>query len=118
MPRVPLIPEGLTIATSPMHENGYREYLPLDEGFFALLGSVNGSNTMRMLVDHKRHVGHKTVEKMVVLPCAHGAADVDDFKKQRSFVLVLSNKRKPMAVKSNLFYNSSLVSAPRRTEQP
>ena len=83
-------------ATSPMHENGYREYLPLDEGFLALLGSVNGSNTMRMLLDHKNHVGHKTIEKIVVLPCANDAADVDDFQKHRSFVLVLSKKRKPM----------------------
>ena len=83
-------------AIFPMLENGYREYLPLDEGFFALLGSVNGSSTMRMLLDHKKHIGHKTVEKIVVLPCTHHAADVNDFRKHRSFMLVLSNERKPM----------------------
>ena len=33
--------------------------IPLDEGFSALLGGVNGSSTMRMLLDHKQHVGHK-----------------------------------------------------------
>ena len=83
-------------AMLPMQEDGYREYLPLDEGFFALLGSVNGSSSMRMLVDHKKQIGHKTIEKIVILPCAYGAADVHNFEKHRSFMLVLSNKRKPM----------------------
>ena len=83
-------------AISPMHENGYREYLPLDEGFFALLGSVNRSSTMRMLLDHKKHIGHKTIEKIVILPCAYRADDVNNFEIHRSFMLVLSNKRKPM----------------------
>ena len=83
-------------AIFPVHEDGHREYLPLDEGFFALLGSVNGASTMRMLLDHKKHIGHKTIEKIVVLPCAHDAADVYDFSKHRSFMFVLSNKRKPM----------------------
>ena len=83
-------------ANSPMHDNGYREYLPLDEGFFALLGSVNGASTMRMLLDHKVHIGHKTIQKIVVFGFLNNAADVDDFAKHRSFMLVLSNKRKPI----------------------
>ena len=83
-------------ANSPMHDNGYREYLPLDEGFFALLGSVNGASTMRMLLDHKVDLGHKTIQKIVVFGCLNGAAEVDDFAKHRSFMLVLSNKRKPI----------------------
>lgn len=33
-------------ASSPMGEKGYREYLPFDEGFFALLGSVNVSSAL------------------------------------------------------------------------
>ena len=74
-------------AISPMHEKGHREYLPLDEGFFALLGSVNGSSTTRMLLDHKKDICHKTIEKIIVLPCKH-AAEVHDFEKQRTFMLV------------------------------
>ena len=61
-----------------------------------MLGSVNGSSSMRMLLDHKKHIGHKTIEKIVILPCAYGAADVNGFEKHQSFMLVLSNKRKPM----------------------
>ena len=80
-------------ATFANREDGYREYLPLDEGFFALLGSVNGSSTMRMLLDHKAHIGFQTIERIVVLPRARGTADVHDFQKSRSFMLMLSNKR-------------------------
>ena len=82
-------------AISPVGEEGYWEYLPFDEGFFALLGSVNGSSTMRMLLDHKVHIGHKTIQKIVVFGCLN-AADVDDFETQRSFMLVLSKKRRPI----------------------
>ena len=31
----------------------YREYTELDQGYHAILGSVNGASTMRMLLDHK-----------------------------------------------------------------
>ena len=77
-------------ATFVNREDGHREYLPFDEGFFALLGSVNGSSTMRMLLDHKAHLGFMTIEKIVVFPCK--PADVNNFEKSRSFMLVLSNK--------------------------
>ncbi len=46
--------------------NGYREYTELDNGFFALLGSVLGSSTMRMLLDHNTDIGYRTVERVVV----------------------------------------------------
>jgi hypothetical protein len=34
--------------------SGYIEYTqPLDEGFYAILGSENGANSMRLLIDHR-----------------------------------------------------------------
>lgn len=30
---------------------------PLDEGFYAILGSNNGANLMRLLIDHKYELG-------------------------------------------------------------
>ena len=86
-------------AIFPVGENGSRQYLPLDPGFFALLGSVNGCSTMRMLLDHKVQTGFKTVERIVVFPCVE-AADVDDFGKSRSFIIVLSDQRRQIATKS------------------
>lgn len=82
-------------AISPTREDGYREYLPPDEGFFALLGSVNGSSTMRMLIDHKGRIGYKTVMKIIVFGC-NSAADTGDFRKHRTFMIVLSNEQKPI----------------------
>lgn len=31
----------------------YREYIPWEKGFHAILRSVNGAGTMRLLLDHK-----------------------------------------------------------------
>lgn len=45
----------------------YREYMKWDKGYHAMLGSVNGASTMRMLLDHKANMGYSTVEKVVVL---------------------------------------------------
>ena len=47
---------------------GYREYTKYHSGFFALLGSVNGASTMRMLLDHKEEeeIGFHIVDKVVV----------------------------------------------------
>ena len=46
---------------------GHVEYSPLDNGFYALLGSPNGKTIMRMLLDHKSHIGYKTVERIVLV---------------------------------------------------
>lgn len=43
---------------------GYPGHLPLHEGFFALLGSVNGSSTIWRLLDNKEHVSYETVEEI------------------------------------------------------
>ena len=46
---------------------GHVEYSLLDNGFDALLGSPNGKTMMRMLSDHKNHIGYKTVERVVLV---------------------------------------------------
>ena len=69
---------------------GHVEYTPLDNGFYALLGSPNGKIMMRMLLDHKSHIGYKTVERIILV----GDKDLDLSEAQvRTFLLVLSNKR-------------------------
>lgn len=47
-------------------ERGRIEYTPQDQGFYALLGSVNCKSSMRMLLDHKGHIGYRTGEKVIV----------------------------------------------------
>lgn len=53
---------------------------------------------MRMLRGHKGRIGYKTVEKIVVLGCPGNAAEVEDydFRTNRTFAMVLSNRRKPL----------------------
>ena len=82
-------------AMSRTRQDGYKEYFPPDQGFFALLRSVNGSSTMRMLLDHKDRIGYKTVMNIIVFAC-NSAADADKFEKHRTFMIVLSNERRPM----------------------
>ena len=69
---------------------GHVEYSPLDNGFYALLGSPNGKNMMRMLSDHKSHIGYKTVERIILV----GDDELELSKPvARTFLVVLSNKR-------------------------
>jgi hypothetical protein len=68
---------------------GYKVYTKWNDGFYAILGSQNGANSMRILLDHKAKIGYRTVEKVVVLPCH----DEDDEELARTFVLILSDRR-------------------------
>ncbi len=78
-------------------ERGRIEYTTQDQGFYALPRSVNGKSTMRMLLDHKSHIGYRTVEKVIVI------GDSDDKEPKlklegpeaRSFMILLSEKRQP-----------------------
>ena len=78
-------------------ERGRVEYTPQDQGFYALLGSVNGKSSMRMLLDHKGHIGYRTVEKVILV------GDSDDKEQKlkldepepRTFIILLSEKRQP-----------------------
>ena len=66
----------------------YREYTDLDDGYFAILGSPNGASTMRMLNDHKAAIGHRTVERVIVL----GDENISIEEPQsRSFLLLLTS---------------------------
>ena len=71
---------------------GHVEYSPEDNGFFALLGSPNGKTMMRMLLDHKSHIGYKTVDRIVLV-------GIDELllsePETRTFLLVLSKERQP-----------------------
>ena len=42
-------------------------YTELDDGFFAILGSVNGASSMRMLLDHRQALRFRTAERVVLL---------------------------------------------------
>ncbi len=57
--------------SSPEDRGTYIEYRPRettnDGGFFALLGCPNGSGVVRMLVDHCKALGNKTIECVRVL---------------------------------------------------
>lgn len=50
------------------------EFLPGQEGFFALLGSVLGGTVARMLADNGQELHWRTVEKIVLIR-ANGAAE-------------------------------------------
>ena len=44
-----------------------REYTNIDDGYHAILGSPNGASVMRMLKDHTAAIGHRTIERVIVL---------------------------------------------------
>ena len=68
-----------------------REFYPGDPAFYAILGSVLGILTMRMLTDHKRIIGYRTVVKVVLF--GHDPAKVFERSNARSVMIVLSEPR-------------------------
>lgn len=60
--------------------DGYRVYTEHDNGFFAILGSVLGSSAVRILSDHKRDIGYRTVERIVVFGKTDEGEDYDKAK--------------------------------------
>lgn len=48
-------------------DSGFRVYSTLDEGFWAILGSLNGANSICILREHHVLIGHRTVERIVAL---------------------------------------------------
>lgn len=67
--------------------NVYQEYTESDNGFFAFLGSVLGSSTMRLLLDHKADIGYRTVERVVVFA---EDSEEDEYDQARSIMIMLS----------------------------
>ena len=73
---------------------GYKVYTKIDDGFYAILGSVNGNNTYKVLRDHKRALGYRVVEKIVVLPVATHLRDAEN--PSRTLLFTLSERRTPL----------------------
>ena len=48
-------------------EDNHKEYTDVDDGFYALLGSVLGKSTMHMLLDHKSEIGYGLVDRVILL---------------------------------------------------
>jgi hypothetical protein len=68
----------------------HREYTKWDHGYHAILGTMNGASTMRMLLDRKAQTGYRTVERVVVLGDKQLKLDKPE---NSSFVLLLSSRR-------------------------
>lgn len=62
-----VIEETLVHSSCTRGETTHFEYSEVDQGFYALLGSINGASSMRMLIDHKEALGFRTVERVVIL---------------------------------------------------
>ena len=81
-----------TVSHDEFPDLGHKVYEPPDDGFYAILGSVNGASMMRMLLDHKSQIGYRTIERVVVLPVVD-FKDLSDFGKSRTFIVELSDIR-------------------------
>jgi hypothetical protein len=79
---------------SRIDKNNQVEYTSQDNGFYAILGSPNGANTMRMLRDHRTELGHRVVEKVVVLGKKGLTMGMPE---TRDMVILLSDRRKPLS---------------------
>lgn len=85
-----VIEETLLHSTCTREETTHFEYTEADQGFYALLGSINGASSMRMLIDHKEALGFRTVERVVVLGTGNTA---ENNIPSRTFMILLSSKR-------------------------
>ena len=72
-------------------EKSHRELTDTDPGFFAVLGSINGYSTIRMLRDHRQAVGFRTVERVLLLKTEDG--DIPEDKQAPTFMMLLSSPR-------------------------
>ena len=72
-------------------EKFHRELTDTDPGFFAVLGSINGYSTMRMLRDHRQAVGFRTVERVLLLKTEDREIPEDD--QAPTFMMLLSSPR-------------------------
>ena len=77
---------------------GYSEYTQYDNGFFAILGSDLGGSTARMILDHKKEIGYRTVERLVIF----GKKDEGDGNdKGKSLMMLLSGcRQRPTKIRS------------------
>lgn len=81
--------ETVRVSNSTLSGNhGHKEYIEVDDGFYALLGSVLGKLAMHMLLDHKAEVGYRLVDRVILVGQKH-----PDPGKARSFLIQLSEPR-------------------------
>lgn len=72
-------------------DNQYCEFGPNDDGFYyAVLGCVNGKNSMHMLRDHKETLQYRTVERVILMPNERLTLQQT---KNGTFVILLSEPR-------------------------
>ena len=96
-----LICETIRRSTSTVEKDfGYKESTDLDEGFYALLGSVLGKSMMHMLLDHKAEMGYRCVDRVVLLG-KQGLDPAEPWQLSRSLVIVLSEPRSPKRASSD-----------------
>lgn len=74
-------------------ENGHKEFTDIDDGFYALLGSVLGKLAMHMLLDHKAETGYRSVDRIVLLGNDKLVAG-RDWELARTFLILLSEPRR------------------------
>ncbi|OWY41765.1 hypothetical protein AA0118_g3464 [Alternaria tenuissima] len=79
-------------SSSRVEDHNQIEYTCLDNGFYAILGTPNGASTMRMLRDHKKELGHRIVEKIVVFGKENLKMETPE---TRSVAIILSDRRTP-----------------------
>ena len=78
-------------------DHGHKEFTQVDDGFYALLGSVLGKLAMHMLLDHKAEVAYRSVDRVILV----GQKDLDP-SKARSFLILLSEPRPRKRAASDL----------------
>ncbi len=84
-----VIEETLLHSSCTRGETTHFEYTEADQGFYALLGSINGASSMRMLIAHKEALGFRTVERVVVLRKEAPEGIIPS----RTLMILLSSKR-------------------------
>ena len=83
------ISETTRVSTSTLSkEHGHKEFTEVDDGFYALLGSVLGKMAMHMLLDHKAEMRYRSVDRLVLVVKKNL-----DPSNARSFVILLSDPR-------------------------
>lgn len=69
---------------------GGRIYHRQDAGYFAILGSPNGANTARMLLDHSSEIGFRKIDKVEVLACGD-VEQMENPKQSRTIAIFLTD---------------------------
>ena len=89
--------ETTRVSTSTLSgDHGHKEFTEVDDGFYALLGSVLGKSAMHMLLDHKAEIGYRSVDRVILVGQGNGKA--------RSFLILLSELRPRKRAASDLPY--------------